>query len=106
MGNLIKATCTHCDFEKDFNFGGNMMDFTVNNPVPAIHKKSGKFRNVNYFKQKDINHYLYYFEDALKGNNKDGHTYQNFDMYLNEHNNFCPNCKKFSLDFIVKAFTD
>ena len=106
MGNLIKATCTHCDFEKDSNFGGNMMDFTVNNPVPAIHKKSGKFSNVNYFKQKDINHYLYYFEDALKGNNKDGHTYQNFDMYLNEHNNFCPKCKNFSLDFICMVFTD
>jgi hypothetical protein len=52
MGNLIKATCIHCDFEKDFNFGGNMMDFAVNNPVPAIDKKSGEFSNLNYFKQK------------------------------------------------------
>ena len=74
MGNIIKAKCTHCNFDKDFNFGGNMMDFTVNNPVPAIHKKSGKFRKVNYFKQKDTNHYLYYYEDDLKRNNKNSHT--------------------------------
>ena len=65
MGNIIKAKCTSCDFEKDFNYGGNMMDFTTNNPVPALHKISGKFKNVNYFKEKDNAHYHYYFEDQL-----------------------------------------
>lgn len=106
MGNLIKATCTDCDFEKDFNFGGNMIDFTVNNPVPSIHKKSGKFRNVNYFKAKDSNRYLFYSDKTLKGKNKSGNTIENFDLSLNEYNNYCPNCKKFSLDFVVTAFTD
>ncbi|WP_430929028.1 hypothetical protein [Polaribacter marinivivus] len=106
MGNLIKATCTHCDFEKDFNFGGNMMDFTTNNPVAAIHKISGKFRNVNYFISKLKDNYTYYFEDSLKGNNKNGPIYENFELTLNEHNNFCPECKNTSLEFILKAFTD
>ena len=106
MGNIIKAKCTSCDFEKDFNYGGNMMDFTTNNPVPALHKISGKFKNVNYFKEKDNAHYHYYFEDQLKGDNTTGHTFQNFDLFLNKKNNYCPECKKFSLDFNLLAYTD
>lgn len=106
MGNIIKAKCTNCDFEREFNFGGNMMDFTTNNPVPAIHKVSGKFRNVNYFRTKLKDNYTYYFEDALKGDHKSGYTFQNFDLLLNENDNYCPECKKFTLNFTLLALTD
>jgi hypothetical protein len=67
MGNIISAKCQNCGFEKEFTFGGNMMDFITNTPVPAIHKKSGIFRNVNYSRTKEKGNYLYYFEDVLKG---------------------------------------
>ena len=106
MGNIINAKCTNCDFEREFKFGGNMMDFTTNNPVPAIHKKSGKFRNVNYFISKLKDNYTYYFEDTLKGNNTNGYTFKNFDLVLNENGNYCPECKKFTLDFNIKTYTD
>jgi hypothetical protein len=106
MGNVIKAKCTTCDFEKKFSFGGNMIDFKTNNPVPALHKESGKFKNVNYFKTKEQENYLYYFEDVLKGENKGGYTFQNYDFLINENDNYCPKCKKFNLDFILVAFTD
>ena len=106
MGSNISAEFENCGFKKEFNFGGNMMNFAINNPVPAIHKKSGIFRNVNYFRTQKQANYLYYFEDILKGKNESGYTFQNFDLLLNEQNNYCPNYKKFSLDFILKAFTD
>jgi hypothetical protein len=106
MGNIISAQCQACNFEKEFNFGGNMMDFTTNNPVPAIHKKSGIFRNVNYFRTKSGENYLYYFDNILKGDNKGGYTFQNFDLLLNEKGNYCPSCKKFSLGFILITIAD
>ena len=106
MGTIIKAKCTHCNFEKDFSFGGNMMDFTTNNPVPAIHKGSGKFRNVNYYRTQEQENYWYYFDAKLKGANKDGSTFQNFDFLLNEKDNYCPECKKFTLNFGLIAFID
>ena len=106
MGSNISAEFENCGFKKGFIFGGNMMNFAINNPVPAIHKKSGIFRNVNYFRTQKQANYLYYFEDILKGKNESGYTFQNFDLLLNEQNNYCPNYKKFSLDFILKAFTD
>lgn len=106
MGKFIEAKCGACNFEKEFNFGGNMLDFKTNNPVPAIHKISGKFKNVNYLKHKEKNDYIYYFEDLLKGDNTSGYTFQDFDFFLNENGNYCPECKKFSLNFNLVAFTD
>jgi hypothetical protein len=106
MGQSILATCTACIFKKEFKFGGNMMDFTTNNPVPAIHKISGKFRNVNYFKTRLKDNYIYYFEEQLKGINTSEYTFQNFDLLLNENGNFCPECKKFTLNFNSLSNTD
>lgn len=83
-----------------------MMDFTTNNPVPAIHKISGKFRNVNYFKTRLKDNYIYYFEEQLKGINTSEYTFQNFDLLLNENGNFCPECKKFTLNFNSLSNTD
>ncbi|MGJ8744895.1 hypothetical protein [Polaribacter sp.] len=106
MGSIISAECENCGFKKEFNFGGNMMNFAINNPVPAIHKKSGIFRNVNYFRTQKQANYLYYFEDILKGKNEEGFTFQNYSFRLNEKDNYCPECKNYSFDFILIALTD
>jgi hypothetical protein len=54
MGSIIYAECENCGFKKELNFGGNMMNFTINNPVPAILKKSDIFKNMNYFRTKEL----------------------------------------------------
>ena len=106
MGTLINAKCRNCNFQREFNFGGNMIDSLTNNPLPAIHKISGKFRNVNYFKHKEKDNYIYYFEDILKGHNIKGYKFQNFDFFLNELDNYCSECEKFALNFDLISFTD
>ena len=50
--------------------------------------------------------YLYYFDAILKGDNKDGSSFQNFDFLLNEKDNYCPECKKFTLNFYMIALND
>jgi hypothetical protein len=49
---------------------------------------------------------LYYFDAILKGDNKDGSSFQNFDFLLNEKDNYCPECKKITLNFDMIALND
>ena len=106
MGNIIKAKCTNCNFEKDFRFGGNRMNFTTVQMVPAIDKKTREFKNVNYLTEKESDNYIFYTDSALKVATREKNTYQSFDLLLNKNYNYCTNCESFTLDFILIAFTD
>lgn len=106
MGNIISAICKDCDFKTKFNYGGNKLNFQVNCPVPAINIKTGQFENVNYKSEKNNSNYKFYSNKELKGDNKNCNTLDNFDLKLNTKNNYCPKCKKYSLDFNIIAYTD
>lgn len=104
MGNTILAKCRICDFEKKFNYGGSRSNYKTSCPVPAINTQTGHFENVNYISEKNNSIYKFYSDKELKGDNGDNYTLNNFDLKLNEINNYCPKCKSNSLDFRITHF--
>lgn len=109
MGYILKAKCTNCDFEKEFSFGGNMMNFDRVQMVPALDMNTNRFVCVNYKESKDEPHYRFYTDRELKGyrsNENDYRNYRSFDLILNESRNYCPSCREFKLNFDVVALTD
>ena len=104
MGERIKAKCKTCNFTIEFNYGGGKLDYKTNNPVPAYNKKTNDLESLNYHIEKDNPNYIFYTQIELKGNNEGENIFRNFNLELNEVNNFCPNCKNFSLDFYPYIF--
>lgn len=106
MGNIITSNCKSCGFSNKFSYGGGRFSYKTNCPVPAINKETLEFENINYFEHQHSIKYLFYTDDELKGENLDNKTINNFDLYLNEENNYCPQCKEKALAFRVIAYTD
>lgn len=106
MGEIIKTRCKNCGFSNTFSYGGNRNDYSRNCPVPAINTETLEFENVNYIDQKDNLKYLFYSDKFLKGDNLNDSTLRNFDLELNEMNNYCPKCKKYTFDFYIHFLTD
>lgn len=106
MGKLLATKCKVCNFENTFNYGGNRFDYETNCPVPAINVETGEFENINYINNKNNLKYKFYSDKELKGDNEGNNTLGNFNLELNIVNNYCPNCKNFTLDFRIKSFSD
>ena len=106
MGQIIASKCRTCNFENSFKYGGNRFNYQTNCPVPAINIETGEFENINYFENAGNPKYKFYFDKELKGNNEGKNTLMNFSLELNTVNNYCPKCKEFAFDFIIKFFTD
>ncbi|MFT6638391.1 MAG: hypothetical protein ACJAYP_000968 [Flavobacterium sp.] len=104
MAEILKAKCRICNYETTAKFGGGRFDYQTNNPVPAYNKVTEKLENVNYKTEKDNPNYLFYTDKELKGKNEGNNFFRNFDLLLNQRNNFCPNCKNNSLDFYTYLF--
>jgi hypothetical protein len=101
MGKHIKAKCKICNFKTGFNYGGGKYDYKTNDPVPAYNKITNELESVNYYVEKNNPNYIFYTQIELKGNNEGKNIFRNFNLELNEVNNFCPKCKNFSLDFYI-----
>ncbi|MFD2891704.1 hypothetical protein ACFS5J_06735 [Flavobacterium chuncheonense] len=99
MGYILNAHCRICDYKTDIWFGGGRFNYQTNNPVPAINVHTGKLESVNYITDDKNPNYLFYTDNDLKGDNGKNNVFQNFDLFLNQSNNYCPNCKAFTFDF-------
>lgn len=106
MGQILQAKCRICNHETTFKFGGGRFNYLEYCPVPAINLENGNFENVNYLIEKNNSKYDYYFNSNLKGKSETGKVFRNFDFLLNEFNNYCPNCKQYTFDFISKLMFD
>lgn len=106
MGNVIVSKCKNCGFSNKFSYGGVKSSYKTDCPVPAINKETLEFENVNYFKHKSSDKYLFYTDDVLKGDNENKQTFNDFNLKLNSINNYCPKCKEKALDFEVTIYTD
>jgi len=104
MGYILKAECRICNYETTAKFGGGRFDYQTNNPVPAYNKVTEELESVNYKTEKDNLNYLFYTDKELKGKNEGNNIFRNFDLLLNQKDNFCPNCKNNSLDFYTYLF--
>ena len=101
MAEILKAKCRICDYKTEVAYGGGKFDYQTYNPVPAINKTTGELESINYKIEKDNPNYLFYTQPELKGDNEGKYIFKNFDLKLNEINNFCPNCKNYSLNFFT-----
>jgi hypothetical protein len=99
MAEIIRANCRICGYSIRFKFGGSKFDYLTNCPVPAYNKETQILENINYFSEKNNPSYIFYFQNELKGDNPNKIIFQNFDLKLNQANNFCTVCKNFCLDF-------
>jgi len=106
MGEFITAKCKSCGYSNSFSYGGNRMDYKTNCPVPAINAETLEFENVNYIEHKNNLKYIFYSGKFLKGENPNNNIFRNFDLEINEQNNYCPNCRKYCFDFHSKFLTD
>lgn len=104
MAEILKAECRICNYETNTKYGGGRYDYLTNNPVPAYNKITEKLESINYKTEKDNPNYIFYTDDELKGKNEGNNFFRNFDLLLNQRDNFCPNCKNFSLDFQTYIF--
>lgn len=78
---------------------GGGFNYLTNNPVPVINIQNEQLESVNYINEKDNPNYIFYTSTELKGDNGQYNVFQNFDLELNQTNNYCPKCKSFTFDF-------
>jgi hypothetical protein len=108
MGMILAGKCKCCDFEKEFRFGGNRYNCETVCMLPAIDKETGEFVELNYYNFQDSeSNFLFYNDEKLKTKDLESNEkFQNFDVEINQQNNFCPKCKKYHLNFIFILLTD
>ena len=100
MGALLTAKCELCGFSANAVLGGGMMNFTKVCHVPAIDKRTGSFVIKNLFDKKNNKHYTFYNEAAMYSGIIDSTDLRWLDVQLKSTNNYCPQCKAFSMRFI------
>jgi len=96
---ILKANCKICNYKTKFEYGGGKFDYQTNNPLPVYDRTTEELKSVNYFLEKYNPDYIFYSDEQLKGNNEGKYIFQNFNLNLNQVNNYCPKCKNYSLDF-------
>lgn len=96
---ILKANCKICKYKTKFEYGGGKFDYQTNNPVPVYDRTTEELKSVNYFLEKYNPDYIFYSDEQLKGDNEGKFIFQNFNLNLNQVNNYCPKCKNYSLDF-------
>ena len=60
MGQVLKAKCKICNYNKEVAYGGGKYDYQTNNPVPCINKATGEMESVNYKIERDNPNYHFY----------------------------------------------
>ena len=100
MGSILVAVCKKCGFEKEIFFGGGMLDFDNVCIIPAVNKKTGKFIIKNYLNKSTYSdNIIFYNQPEMYSGVIDEGAHQWCDVYLKRKDNYCPECKGFTLDF-------
>lgn len=100
MGSILTAICGGCGFKKEIFFGGGMLNFTTVCNVPAINKNTGEFIITNYLNKSTYSdNIIFYNQPEMYSGVIDEGAHQWCDVYLKRKDNYCPECKGFTLDF-------
>jgi len=107
MGTMLNASCKECGYEKEFNYGGGMMDFMEVCTVPAMDINTNELIEINILDNNSFNQTIvpYINSGMYKGSIKKD-FYEWGEIRLKKCNNLCPKCKKYSLDFNFLACYD
>jgi hypothetical protein len=105
MGSVLKAICK-CGFEKEFLFGGGMMDFNTVCNVPALNKETGEFVVENYLSKSSSEDLSFYNQPNMYSGDLGDEYHQWSGVLLKQTGNLCPNCKSFTMNFELIACYD
>ena len=108
MGKILTGECKNCNFKNEFSFGGDKRNGTTVCMLPAIDKETGEFVELNYYdSQNSESKYLFYNNEKLQTNDLvSNHRFKNYDVEINQRDNFCPKCKTYGLNFFLRYLTD
>jgi len=106
MGSILKANCQNCYFSSTFLYGSGVQDFNTNCQVPAINRETGTFEVINTVGYYNTGKYTFYTDPILHKDNGDQPDLQWKEHELWQSNNYCPQCHKFTLEFITTGFLD
>lgn len=102
MGVLLNAHCPKCGFTaKGITYGSGMMRRTP--LVPAIRKDTGQFVVEEFSDDPNL---TFYQDPSMYTGAIEDYGIQNFDISLSPTNNYCPNCKAHTMEFIVVGEID
>ena len=108
MGMILTGRCKSCGFKTEFSFGGDKKNCTTVCMLPAIDKETGEFVELNYYAfQNSESKYLFYNDEKLKTNDlESNYRFKNYDVEINQRDNFCPKCKTYGLNFFLRYLKD
>ena len=102
MGSILKANCKACGFNQEVYFGAGMSDFKVNCSVPVYNLKTKTFlvkNNLNSAEKAEGD--MFYNNPRMFEGNIEAEPYHQWnDFLLKKTRNFCPDCKRYSLEFV------
>ena len=107
MGYILRGKCKTCDFEKEFRFVGNKVITKLFVCYPLQITKL-EFVELNYYDYLNSeSKYLFFNDGKLKTNDlESNYRFKNYDVEINQRDNFCPKCKTYGLNFFLRYLTD
>ena len=111
MGYKLFAVCEKCSFEKhNLSFGANRFNYESICHVPCLEATSGELAVANYFDEENVNaHMKFYTHSDLYQTKlyalKDDYLEWGR-LHLKIHENKCPTCHQFTMQFVVKGHFD
>jgi hypothetical protein len=100
MGESLHAKCENCQFTKTVFFGGTESNHLIHFSFPAIDNETGQLVNKNYFEKDTMEgQYVFYNNPSMfrSTNNQRFTEWKGEKLMLTD--NFCPNCKQFTMKF-------
>lgn len=103
---LLTAYCKNCHFKKlELRFGDTYVNKEVDNyfSMPALNTKTNTINSLNRYDAKNliINSPIKFYDekDMYKGDISTSELYESHNFKLKKTENYCPNCKQFTLEF-------
>ena len=113
MGIILEAHC-NCGFNKEFDFGSNLLDFNDNCLAPAICQHCNKFQIINYLEHEPYcidcgSHIVFYNDPSLQLEPKMGNHKFAISWLINTRKDRfilpptrykCPDCGQLKMRFV------
>jgi len=107
MGYILAATCKNCCFKQDVSFGAGMLNSATVCDVPGINRKTGKLVEANFFDEEELKSDIIFYTEPLMFKGDIMEDYLDWGgVLIKRHDNICPQCKDYSLEFIPDVLFD
>jgi hypothetical protein len=111
MGYKLSAVCEKCSFEKhNLSFGANRFNYESVCHVPCLEATSGELIVANYLDVENVNANMKFYTHSDMYQTKLHELKDDYlewgRLHLKIHENKCPACHEFTMQFVVKGHFD